>query len=88
MNWTEIFMRGIVVAVAGLVCLLILRAARHAGKTEAELRAQLAGEKTKAEIVEKSNASAEAADARSAGNVRDVDGDIVRGDALPDWLKR
>lgn len=88
MNWTDIFVRGIVVAVAGIVCLLILRAARHAGKTEAELRAALAGEKTKAEIVEKSNEAAEAADARRAPAVRDVDADVVRGDALPDWLKR
>jgi len=88
MNWTDIIVRGIVVAVAGLMCLFILRAARHAGKTEAELRGQLAGEKTKAEIVEKSNEAAEAADARRDPDVRNLDADIVRGDALPDWLKR
>jgi plasmid stability protein len=88
MNWTDIFVRGIVVAVAGLVCLLILRAARHAGKTEAELRAALAGEKTKAEIVEKSNEAVQAADTRRASDGDRVAPDVVRGDALPDWLKR
>lgn len=87
MNWTDLAVRGIVATLIALAGLFILRAARNAGKTEAELRDQLAGEKTKAEIVEKSNESAEAAAARSDPSLHNVP-DIVHGHTLPDWSKR
>jgi len=87
MVWSDIVVRSVIAAIIALAGFLILRAARTAGKTEAELRAQLAGSKTKAEIADKSNESAEAAAARSDPSLHDVP-DIVRGDALPSWLKR
>ena len=87
MDWTGIVVRSIVALVMALSAFVILRAARSAGKTEAELRDQLAGAKAKAEIVEKSNESAEAAAARSDPKLHDVP-DVVRASTLPSWLKR
>ena len=87
MNWTDVLVKGIIAVVAALAGFFVLRNARNAGKVEAELRGQLAGAKTKAEIVDKSDASAEAADARGDPSLHNIP-DVVRGDTLPGWLKR
>jgi len=87
MDWTNIAVRSIVAVVAALGFFAILWAAKRQGKTEQALKDQLAGEKTKAEIVENSNASAEAADTRS-DPTRHADPAIVSGDAVPGWLRR
>jgi hypothetical protein len=87
-DWTRII---ILAAGAGLVLFvgwaMFQSAMRTARETQA-LKDKLAGEKTKAEIVEKSNEAAQAADARSASDSQRVAPDIVQGSNLPDWTKR
>lgn len=87
MDWNVIATRGIIGAVIAVFAGLILWAAKRQGKTEQSLKDQLAGEKTKAVIVEKSNEVSEAAAARSDPRVHDVP-DLVSGDTLPGWLRR
>lgn len=87
MDWTNAVVRGIVAVVVAISGFFILWAAKRQGKAEQKLRDELGGEKAKAEIVENSNASAEAAAARSDPRVHDVP-DLVSGSTLPDWLRR
>jgi len=87
MDWTNIIVRGIIAAVIAIAAGAILWAAKRQGKTEQRLQDELAGEKTKAAIEDKSDASAEAADTRS-DPTRHAEPTIVSGDTLPGWLRR
>mgnify|MGYP000697491276 FL=1 len=86
-DWTNIVVRGIVALLASAAAIALLWSARRGGKVEQELKDQLAGEKTKAEIVEKSDASAEAAATRSDPRVHDAV-NVVPNISIPDWSKR
>jgi hypothetical protein len=87
MDWNVIATRGIIGAIIAVFAGLILWAAKRQGKTEQRLQDELAGEKTKAAIEEKSDAVSEAAAARSDPRVHDVP-DIVPNTSIPDWSKR
>jgi len=87
MDWTDTAVRGIVAAVIAIFAGAVLWAAKRQGKTEQRLQDELAGEKTKAAIEDKSDASAEAADTRSAPTRHDEPA-IVRDTSIPGWLRR
>lgn len=86
-DWTKLTAVIVCSAIISVVSWLLLRNAKAQGKTEQALRDQLAGAKVAVEIADKSNESVEAVTARIDTGLHDVP-DIVRGDTLPDWLKR